>query len=217
MKKIGITQRVEFYSKINESRDCLDQRWHSFLKGIDLIGIALPNCPIIINQYLSNIELSGFLLTGGNDLSDLPDSRNYSEKRDKSEKEILEKAQITRLPVVGVCRGFQYMNVFLGGSLSKVRGHVAEKHQIILKKNFPLVSDIEIHVNSFHDWAIHENDLATDLIPLAVALDGTIEAAYHRSLRWLGIMWHPERSMTRIDKHLFDFVYSSNANASWFE
>lgn len=217
MKKIGITQRVEFYPKINESRDCLDRRWHSFLRGIDLIGIALPNCPSTVKEHLSSIELSGFLLTGGNDLSDLPDPRNNSEERDKSEKEILEQAKITGLPVVGVCRGFQYMNVFLGGSLSRVSGHVAEKHQIILKNNFARIRDRKVYVNSFHEWAIHESDLATDLIPLAVASDGTIEAAYHRSLRWLGIMWHPERSLSEIDNYLFDFVYSPSVNAPWFE
>jgi len=46
-------------------------------------------------------------------------------------------------------------------------------------------------VNSFHQWALCGLPAGYQL--LAHSADGTIEAIRHQQLRWLGIMWHPER------------------------
>ena len=51
-------------------------------------------------------------------------------------------------------------------------------------------------VNSYHNWGISKSDLSPNLLPLAIADDGTIEALEHKQLPWVGIMWHPEREVT---------------------
>ena len=48
-------------------------------------------------------------------------------------------------------------------------------------------------VNSFHDWGVVPSDLGPDLVALALAPDGTVEAARHRTLPHVCVMWHPER------------------------
>ena len=86
----------------------------------------------------------------------------------------------------------QLMNVFFGGKLERVSGHIASRHKIRMyfdeEKQF-----IERDVNSFHNWGISINGLATQLTPSAYDSKDFIEAARNEKLNWLGIMWHPER------------------------
>ena len=48
-------------------------------------------------------------------------------------------------------------------------------------------------VLSFHDWGVAAGDLAKTLIPCGYDEKKNIEAARHRHLPWIGMMWHPER------------------------
>ena len=84
------------------------------------------------------------------------------------------------------------MNIFFGGKLEKISGHVASKHsiQICLDQDSQI---IKTNVNSYHNWGISKNNLAQQLIPCAYDKDNYIESARHKKLNWLGIMWHPER------------------------
>jgi gamma-glutamyl-gamma-aminobutyrate hydrolase PuuD len=54
-------------------------------------------------------------------------------------------------------------------------------------------------VNSFHEWATTPDAMGTALVPLALAPDGTVEAAFHRTLPQVCVMWHPERGSTDED------------------
>ena len=102
------------------------------------------------------------------------------------------------VPVLGVCRGFQFMNVHLGGGLSPVSGHVASYHAISSDTGlFP-------EVNSYHDYGIVADDLAPSLEVVATGPDGTVEAARHGTLPWIGVMWHPERErpFAELDRRL---------------
>ena len=58
------------------------------------------------------MRYDGFILSGGNDLSSLSNSKNISFERDKTEFALLQYANDQSIPVLGVCRGFQIMNVF---------------------------------------------------------------------------------------------------------
>jgi gamma-glutamyl-gamma-aminobutyrate hydrolase PuuD len=80
-----------------------------------------------------------------------------------------------------------------GGMLRPVEGHVASPHpiELIAESRWP-VRDGRV-VNSFHAWAVVPTDIGPDFVPFAVAPDGTVEAAYHRALPQVCVMWHPER------------------------
>jgi putative glutamine amidotransferase len=190
--RVAITQRVEVVAGYGDRRDCLNQSWTGLLcqTGCDMIPVpnSLPN----VKRWLKKKQVEALILTGGNDLAYLSGARNSAPERDDTEKRLLQWAAEHRIPVLGVCRGMQKLNHYLGGSLSPVTHHVATKHAISPVENEALCNAFSF-VNSFHDWGIKPSDLSPCLRALAVAEDGTIEAAVHLELPWVGIMWHPER------------------------
>lgn len=190
--RVAITQRVEVVASYGERRDCLDQAWTGLLAqaGCDLLPVpnSLPN----VRQWLAKQNIEALLLTGGNDLSHLPDASNPAPERDATEQQLLQWAAEHRLPVLGVCRGMQMLNHYLAGDLSPVSNHIAIQHAITAVEGEELCSAFT-SVNSFHSWGIKPKDLSPSLRALAVADDGTIEALRHTELPWVGIMWHPER------------------------
>jgi N5-(cytidine 5'-diphosphoramidyl)-L-glutamine hydrolase len=184
MKFIGLTQRVEDLPERKERRDCLDQAWTKLLLNNGFCPIPLPNCVGDVDSFISNLNLTGVILTGGNDLGKAPE-------RDLFENNLLTVCTQRKLPVLGVCRGLELMNIFYGGKIEPVTGHVATIHDIRpgLAGKMPLRSK----ANSFHDFGIKESGLSNQLIPTAFAADGTVEAVMHKNLPQWGIMWHPER------------------------
>lgn len=192
MKKIGITQRVELITGYNEERDCLDQRWGVMLEQLGFLPIPIPNRLINIADWAEDVELNGLIFSGGNDLCHLPNANRPSSERDKTEYALLDYASSKFIPVLGICRGLQIMNVHLGGSLIPVNNHVSCKHRVAsLETDSPFSAYTE--VNSYHGWGISANTLGDRLLPGLQCADGTIEAIIHEVLPWIGIMWHPER------------------------
>ncbi len=192
MKRIGITQRVEVIEAYNERRDCLDQAWERLFAHFKIDLIPIPNTPSNVVGWAQRQKLEGLLLSGGNDLAHLANTSNPAPERDASEKALLHWAENNKLPVLGVCRGMQIMNWYLGGTLSKLQGHEACKHMVRPESNVSIFNEYYM-VNSFHNWGIFSSDLSQLLEPILLADDGTVEACKHKKLPWFGIMWHPER------------------------
>ncbi len=207
--KIGITQRVEYNAQNAEVRDCLDHRWISIFDKLNMHIIPIPNKIRKINVWLDNFKCDALILSGGNDLAILPNAKNAFLHRDQTENDILKYAQSKSIPVLGVCRGFQLMNTYFGGSLKKVTGHVATRHNIYWRFN-QNEEYIKRDVNSFHEWGVLKNDLSKQLIPCAFDDGGNIEAARHKKLNMLGIMWHPEREkdFNKLDLDIFRMLFS---------
>lgn len=191
--RIGITQRVELSPGSRETRDCLDQRWAPLLESLGLLPIPLANKTPEPHAYIKALALDGIILSGGNDLSDAPGARSAAPERDRLEQAALAWALEARRPVLGVCRGMQAINVFLGGQLGRVTGHAGTRHEIRTLADAGLGWPESFEVNSYHDFGIASGQLAADLVALAACQDGSIEACRHRSATCVGIMWHPER------------------------
>jgi N5-(cytidine 5'-diphosphoramidyl)-L-glutamine hydrolase len=192
LKRIGITQRVEYVQSYSERRDCLDQRWSAFVFELGCIPIPLPNVLTeIVPTLLDELILDGIILSGGNSINSLnPNADDTAPERDAFEYALLDAALDRNLPVIGVCRGMEMINVYFGGKLSLIRGHVAVRHSISSIEagyNFPET------VNSYHNWGISLDDLANELKPIAVENDNYVEAFKHTEKSLTGIMWHPER------------------------
>jgi gamma-glutamyl-gamma-aminobutyrate hydrolase PuuD len=182
--RIGLTQRLEWLADRGEMRQALDVAWNERLFALGAEPVALPMRGVNGADLLQRYRVEVLLLTGGNEAR-AEQADPASRERNTLESDLLRAAQAAGTPVLGVCHGLQIMNVFLGGKLAPVRGHVRSRH----------VLPIFGAVNSFHDVAIPRDDLAPALAAVASAEDGTVEAAVHRSLDWLGVMWHPERAM----------------------
>lgn len=192
MRLIGITQRVDHYPEYSENRDCLDQRWASFIFKLGCLPIPLPNIlPEQVVQFVEALRLDAVVLSGGNSI-ELFDSTasDVSPERDAFEMALLEYAVASHIPVLGVCRGMQMINVFLGGGIERLDGHVGHRHSLQPVGNNPQLPD---DVNSFHHWGITSRSIAGDLKVLAYDSENNVEAFSDPGKQLLGIMWHPER------------------------
>jgi gamma-glutamyl-gamma-aminobutyrate hydrolase PuuD len=193
MKRIGLTQRVDVALGYGERRDALDQNWAGLLLALGYCPVPLANKVQDIEGYLAALSLDGVVLTGGNDLGEVEGGSDVAPERDRFEHRLLDLFAAERLPVLGVCRGLQLMNVHYGGALKQVDGHIAQRHLTALDPAFFLDCPDSISVNSFHKFAIEHLGQSGRLKAIAWAEDGTIEAAAHEALPQFGVMWHPER------------------------
>ena len=174
----------------------------------------------------------GFFFAGGFDIA----PQRYGEEpkkncgalqryRDEMDFKMFEKAFSTAKPILGICRGAQLINVALGGTLhqdipSEIKTDIMHRqteptfsysHAVRILENTPLHSLIlqdHMKANSFHHQAIKR--LGEGLVPMAVADDGILEAAYLPGKRYLrAYQWHPERlfEMCEYNKRIFvDFI-----------
>ena len=162
-----------------------------------------------INEYIK--FCNGLIFTGGGDLDpyhwgELP-RRGLGEinpLRDKFELLLIQNAIKQQIPVLGICRGCQVINVAAGGSLIQdLRGMMSHQqnaprnypmHMVFIKNNSILESIIQnnrIRVNSFHHQAVKSPGNGLQIS--AYSADGVIEAIENINLPFLvGVQWHPE-------------------------
>ena len=186
-----------------------------YLDGIRAAG----GLPVVLPIEMSEKDADqivetcdGFLFTGGQDVAPelyeekVAPSIVSSPERDKLETLLLSKALQADKAVLGICRGLQFINVFLGGTLwqdlpsehpSEIvhrqgKPYDAPTHKVKLNGDLQtlLGKDI-IEVNTLHHQAI--KDLGNDLTAMAVAPDGIIEAVKMVGKRFVwAVQWHPE-------------------------
>jgi putative glutamine amidotransferase len=156
-------------------------------------------------------RLDGVVIAGGDDV----DPRLYGSRpglhtthvdpgRDEFELALIHGALATGLPLLGICRGCQLMNVAAGGTLvehlpldeGEAHGQLvyplhARVHGLRMEPGELLTNLLpgDVRVNSFHHQAVA--DLGGGVVPLAFAPDGVCEAIRIGS-RALGVQWHPE-------------------------
>jgi N5-(cytidine 5'-diphosphoramidyl)-L-glutamine hydrolase len=197
MKKVAITQRVSVVPEYGERRDCLDQAWPRFMTACGLMPLALPNVFEVAMALCAAADITGLVLTGGNDLAALGGD---APERDAVENALLDLAERRGLPVLGVCRGMQVIQQRSSIPLCRVEGHVT-RHQIIRVDGEPT------KVNSYHRFAAFESRPPLDV--WAVADDGVVKAIRHAARSTTGIMWHPERMdpFAAADVALFRHVF----------
>ncbi len=191
MQRIGLSQRVDAVPGRDERRDGLDQRWHSVCRNMGALAVPLPNGPATAAELVDGLGLHGIILTGGNDVAEAPLASNVAPVRDRLERALIELCLGRGLPLLGVCRGMQMINVALGGYLGRTDGHAGVDHMISSADNAPWPKSRR--VNSYHDVCIPIEGLAPSLRCLARAENGDVEAFRHAGGRCHGIMWHPER------------------------
>jgi putative glutamine amidotransferase len=168
-----------------------------------------------VNYWLGRAD--GFLLTGGEDIfpgrygraKDTVDCGDMDVRRDSLEFRILETALKRRIPVFGICRGLQMINVFFGGSLIADIPSSRLGDKVSHRKNGPVMHPVELlsagrqlgipwqdsaHVLSNHHQGIRLR--GRGLVPLVKSEDGLIEAisSNNRKLPFImAVQWHPER------------------------
>ncbi|SFO90235.1 putative glutamine amidotransferase [Amycolatopsis arida] len=127
-------------------------------------------------------------------------------ERDAFEFALLDAALAAGLPVLGVCRGMEVLNVALGGTLvqhlPEVAGHAAHQPavatfgttEITLAEGSRAAAILGRRTTShcYHHQAVER--LGNGLVPVGWAADGTVEAVELPAERFvLGVQWHPEQ------------------------
>ncbi|CAH2212195.1 gamma-glutamyl-gamma-aminobutyrate hydrolase family protein [Tepidibacter aestuarii] len=216
---IGITTFWE--EKAKKSYDSVS---HNYIKSVYSAGgipvlIPLVEDEKVVNNYLKSVN--GIILSGGEDVSPLIYGENPMEKvqliceqRDIFEKELFLEALRLNIPVLGICRGLQVMNVALGGTLyqdintqiENSLGHYQKDtpvnnlyHQVKIDNEsilFDIFDEEKISVNSFHHQSIKK--IGNNLKETAWSVDGVVEGIEHISKDFaVGVQWHPEDLATK--------------------
>lgn len=191
-----------------------------YMTGLEEAGAIPVMMPLtddeqIITQLVDTLD--GFLLTGGHDVN----PALYGEEpvtecgmpctpRDKMESLLLKAALEADKPIFGICRGIQFLNAWLGGTLYQdlpsqhpggLEHHMlppydVPAHEVLVEMDSPLYKLLEketLEVNSYHHQAI--KTLAPGLKAMAVSTDGLVEAVWMPDKRFvIATQWHPEFS-----------------------
>ena len=187
--------------------------------GVPLIIPFSTDKEVIISQAQL---IDGLILSGGHDINPYNYGQEPSQKigetfpeRDTYEMILLEKSKKRNIPILGICRGFQLINVAAGGTLyqdlslipgnilkhNQVSNPTLKTHKVEIKEN-SFISSIfgkETMVNSFHHQVIDK--VANDFIVVAKASDGVVEAIEHKTYKFLvAVQWHPEMLAVNCEK-----------------
>lgn len=182
------------------------------------LGIELDARWLSTNERDVDRELlervDGVLFTGGCDVAPerygKPELRGdcleIQERRDALEWEIARRARERNLPILGVCRGEQLLNVFYGGTLiahlpnaldhrmPDGEGFAAHALRVAPESALAQATGVETNVNSSHHQAVDE--LAPPFRAVAWAPDGIVEAYERRDPHGgpflFAVQWHPE-------------------------
>lgn len=185
-------------------------------------------------------HLHGIVLTGGGDVDPraygeepVPQVTNVEPARDETELALAREALRRRIPVLGVCRGLQVINVAAGGTLiqhltpqrrtdvrhNQTAPRSQPTHRVTLWAGSKLARICEaeqLWVNSFHHQAV--KDVAPGLRASAWAPDGVVEAIESDDNDGfvVGVQWHPEELWATHTPSfaLFQHLVSEARNAS---
>jgi len=184
IKKILVTQRIDKIKSRNITIESIDKKLLEFCMKIGAIPISVSSTVCNkygFNIYLNNFSFDGIILSGGNDIGSCIE-------RDNFENQLLKFSISQKMPVFGICRGLQLINIYEKGSLLKIDGHCKTRHNISGESGI-----LSREVNSYHNFGLRNCPEKFNI--LAMTDDGFIEAISHKSLPWEGWMWHPEREL----------------------
>ena len=163
---------------------------------------------ISVEHDFSAEKLHGLIVSGGDDIhpslygAEDKGVITYDRARDKLELEYLEFAMKKGLPVLGICRGHQLLNVSCGGRLyDDIRSMRAKNLVTVLPRKITrihinsklskILASTSIRINALHHQAIEI--LGDGFVVSSIDTDNIIQAIESRADKnFLGIQWHPE-------------------------
>ena len=194
MNKIGIIGSRDSFKTITNYYD-----------AVEVCGALAQSVTSLENI----IGLDGLIIPGGADVDPALYGENntscygVNRKLDDLEMEIIDTAVKRKIPILGICRGHQILNVYFGGSLfqdieqADRHRHIDagdQCHACTTDQNgflFGIYRCQNFYVNSAHHQAIKKPGNGIRIVQNSD--DGVAEAICHDSLPVYGVQWHPER------------------------
>ena len=213
-KLVCLTSRT-MLDELSQEKQFVNTRYVKPLteRGMNTMMLTLDNPS---PEEMFNL-CDAFVVTGGVDLDPVTYkdvntglSKDIHPSLDLLDSLVIKYAKTTKKPLLGVCRGLQSVNVFLGGTLYQdlaqlglKHSNIPGNHKINTVENDVIKFESEIAVNSYHHQGIKK--LATGLKVIGKQTDGIIEAVVHESLPIIAVQWHPEmRPSSPESKIIFD-------------
>lgn len=244
---IGITTNFSYNDEIGMNLKIGGrlQYWHliadDYIKAVELAG-GIPVMIPLYENYENAREIAcivdGVIFSGGNDVDPQYYGEKFTEKigdiipeRDKQEIELARDTIFSsKMPVLGICRGMQLLNVAAGGSLYQDLGGIGvSEHLVVSAPKHHMVHGVKLRkdsrmsrilgkdtlsVNSYHHQAL--KDVSSMFEVTATADEGVIEAIEFMENRFvMGVQWHPEMLAPRHKEHLEIFKAFVNACAEF--
>ena len=180
-------------------------------------------------------SIDGLLLTGGEDIDpayydEPPHNSSPDQERDAFELPLIQSALERDIPILGICRGMEAINVALGGKLTQnVDGHRSPGnrksvyHDVYIAPGSRLGAIFSggpvMRVNSRHRQGFTQAQKAPALLASAYVLDGDliegIEAPFYSWV--IGVQWHPERETENHPKNInlfYSLMEAASRNSS---
>jgi len=203
---IAISQKQE-QNIHGDLTDTLEHNYLNYLKQWNITPVIIPNNLSNLQTYLKQFKIDRIILTGGNDID--PQSYNQPRpqnillvpQRDQTETTIIKYAIQHNIPLLGICRGIQFINVYFKGKIINIKQtfgpnvHLPRHaHSLNITDEYTKkIIGSQTTVNSYHNYAINQQTISPQLRPFAQSPDELIEGFYHPTLPIAGILWHPER------------------------
>lgn len=208
-----------------------------YIDGIERAGglAALVGFARDVDGAVAQLSrFDGLLLSGGDDIdpagygAPVDGAVGMSPDSDRSDAAYVAAAFQLGLPVLGICRGVQSINVALGGTLlqhiwgssdhhpdrlaspdevANADDLLARRHPVELEPGSLVAKLFQadvISVNSLHHQSV--DTVADDLVVTGRAPDGIVEVVEHKSERLLGVQWHPERLANATHDVVFEWL-----------
>jgi len=214
---------------------------HNYVNWLEESGIPYIQLDWKLNNFDDIKKCSSLVLTGGCDIfpefyADWEDGRkrsDYIPERDGFEFRLLDYAIENKIPVLGICRGMQLINIRLGGTLindietvrgvnhKKINGTEDRYHEVNIYNGTLLKEIVNVTkgtINSSHHQGIERP--GEGLLVSARAPDGIIECIEWEDKSnkpfFIGVQWHPERMNNKnspFTKNIIErFISETNKN-----
>ena len=225
---IGITTDLEDKSNLIE---------FTYSKAVEFHGGAPILIPTVAeassSDFLSDIisVIDGLLIPGSRDMdpkfygeSPHPAINPMSPERTETEFTVLRLALEKQMPILGICGGMQFINVFYGGSIHQdIKALLPDAicHEGGAVHGVTVVADTvlgdlteerEFEIKSYHHQAI--NKVGEGLRVNALAPDEIVEGFESADGRVMGFQWHPELERTRLSELIFTRFLSEAARTA---
>lgn len=184
--------------------DAMESDYIKYFEGLGIKLYPISNFITDIRSCFEIFHVDFVILTGGGSVPNkyyrCPAKEPQQENRDRVEKALIDECLERQIPILGICRGMQFLNGYFGGKVEKLfdlqfprqngKDHLV--YSELLRKSFV--------VNNYHNDGIKLDGLADGLKVFAIDMDNeVVEAFYSKDKKILALQWHPERSFESLE------------------